>query len=190
MNETSCCEVVGRSVRRVDSRDKLTGNARYAGDISLPGMLHAKVLRSDRPHAKILAIRTTAALAHPGVVAVLTHGDIPGKNVIGRDRPDQTALCADKVRYVGDAVALVVAETEAAAGDALALIEVDYEDLPGVFSPEEALRPDAPAVHKGGNLLMERTLLKGDPARGDGRSGSGDSQHLSHPDGRACLYGA
>ncbi len=165
MNETSCCEVVGRSVRRVDSRDKLTGNARYAGDISLPGMLHAKVLRSDRPHARILAIRTAAALAHPSVVAVLTHADIPGKNVIGRDRPDQTALCVDKVRYVGDAVALVVAETEAAAEEALALIEVDYEDLPGVFSPEEALRPDAPKIHEGGNLLMERTLLKGDPAR-------------------------
>ena len=165
MNETSRCEVVGRSVRRVDSRDKLTGNAHYAGDISFPGMVHAKVLRSDRPHAKVLAIRTAAALAHPGVVAVLTHADIPGKNVIGRDRPDQTALCADKVRYVGDAVALVVAETEAAAEEALALIEVDYGDLPGVFSPEEALRPDAPKIHEGGNLLMERTLLKGDPER-------------------------
>ena len=165
MNETSRCEVVGRSVRRVDSRDKLTGNAQYAGDISFPGMVHAKVLRSDRPHAKVLAIRTAAALAHPGVVAVLTHADIPGKNVIGRDRPDQTALCVDKVRYVGDAVALVVAETEAAAEAALALIEVDYEDLPGVFSSEEALRPDAPKVHEAGNLLMERTLLKGDPGR-------------------------
>ena len=170
MNETSRCEVVGRSVRRVDSRDKLTGNAQYAGDISFPGMVHAKVLRSDRPHAKVLAIRTAAALAHPGVVAVLTHADIPGKNVIGRDRPDQTALCVDKVRYVGDAVALVVAETEAAAEAALAMIEVDYEDIPGVFSPEEALRPDAPAVHEGGNLLMERTLLKGDPGRAMGEA--------------------
>ena len=149
MNETSCCEVVGRSVRRVDSRDKLTGSARYAGDISLPGMLHAKVLRSDRPHAKILAIRTAAALAHPGVVAVLTHADIPGKNVIGRDRPDQTALCVDKVRYVGDAVALVAAETEAAAEEALALIEVDYEDLPGVFSPRRRSVPMPPRSTRG-----------------------------------------
>lgn len=163
MNETNCCEVVGRSVRRVDSRDKLTGNARYAGDISLPGMLNAKVLRSDRPHARILAIRTTAAKAHPGVVAVLTHADIPGENIIGRDKPDQSALCTDKVRYIGDPVALVVAETEAAAEEALHLIEVDYEDLPGVFSPEEALRPEAPKIHEGGNLLMKRTLLKGDP---------------------------
>jgi CO/xanthine dehydrogenase Mo-binding subunit len=163
MSEKNCCEVIGRSVRRVDSHDKLSGNARYAGDISFPGMLQTKVLRSDRPHAKILAIRTEAATAHPGVVAVLTHADIPGKNVVGLVKPDQTVLCVDKVRYIGDPVALVAAESEEAAEAALALIEVDYEDLPGVFSPEEALRPDAPPIHAGGNLLKEHTLLKGDP---------------------------
>jgi CO/xanthine dehydrogenase Mo-binding subunit len=163
MNETAC-EVVGRSVQRVDSRDKLTGNARYAGDISFPGMLHVRVLRSDRPHAKILGIHTAAAKAHPGVVAVLTHADIPGNNVIGRDKPDQTVLCVDRVRLIGDAVAVVAAETPAAAEEAATLIGVDYEDLPGIFSPEEALRPDAVRIHADGNLLMEQTLLKGDPA--------------------------
>ena len=163
MNETSCCEVIGRSVRRVDSRGKLTGRAQYAGDISFPGMLHAKVFRSDRPHARILGIRIAGARASSGVVAVLTHADIPGKNVIGQVKPDQQVLCAEKVRFVGDPVALVVAETEAAAEAALAMIEVDYEDLPGVFSPEEALRPGAPKIHEGGNLLKEHALLKGDP---------------------------
>ncbi len=154
-------ETVGRSVARVDAADKLTGRALYAGDVSLPGMLHLRVLRSDRPHARILQILTVEAERHPGVVAVLTHKDIPGTNRIGSVRKDQPVLCDEKVRYVGDPVALVAAETPEAAEEAVSLIRVDYEDLPGVFSPEEALLPDAVAIHESGNLLQERTLTKG-----------------------------
>lgn len=159
------CEVVGRSVPRVDGHGKLTGRALYAGDISLPGMVHLAVLRSDRPHANILAIHTEKAKKAPGVVAVFTYADIPGTNKIGRDKPDQTILCVDKVRFIGDPVALVAAETPEAAREAAALIEVDYEDLPGIFSPEAALLPGAARIHERGNVLMEQSLLKGDPDR-------------------------
>jgi CO/xanthine dehydrogenase Mo-binding subunit len=159
------CEVIGRSVPRVDGYGKLTGKALYAGDISLPGMVHLAAHRSDRPHARILGVRTEEARRHPGVVAVFTCGDIPGTNRIGRDKPDQTVLCVEKVCFIGDPVALVAAETPEAAREAAALIDVDYEDLPAVFSPEEALLPGAARVHENGNVLMERILLKGDPDR-------------------------
>jgi len=160
------CDVVGRSVFRVDGLDKLTGKACYAGDIAFPRMLHLKLLRSDRPHAKILGIQTGEAETHPGVVAVFTCRDIPGTNQIGRDKPDQTVLCVDKVRFIGDPVAMVAAETPEAAEEAAALIRVEYEDLPGIFSPEEALMPGAAKIHPHGNILMEQTLLRGDPDQG------------------------
>jgi len=158
MNKTS--QVIGRSVPRVDARDKLTGSANYAADLSFDGMLHLKVLRSDRPHAKILGIDTAAAKGHSGVVAVFTYLDIPGKN---RLRNGLQIFCGDKVRYVGDPVALVAAETLESAQEALKLIKVEYEDLPGVFSPEAALLPDAPQVYDTGNVFMEKTLRKGNP---------------------------
>jgi len=155
--------VFGRSVLRVDGPEKLTGKAVYAGDFSFPGMLHLKVLRSDRPHARILAIHTEDAKAHPRVVAVFTHKDIPGTNRVGPRNKDQPVLCDNKVLYVGDAVALIAAETPEAAREAVSLIRVDYEDLPGIFSPEEALAPEAPKIHESGNVLLERVLLRGDP---------------------------
>ncbi len=132
---TESYDIVGQSVSRVDGLKKLTGNALYAGDISFPGMLHLKILRSDRPHAKILGIRTDEAEKHPGVVAVFTYKDIPGVNRIGLQK-DQPVLCDEKVRVVGDPVAMVAAETPESAEEAISLIRVDYEDLPGVFSPK------------------------------------------------------
>jgi len=158
-------DIVGQSVSRVDGLGKLTGNALYAGDISFPGMLHLKILRSDRPHAKILGIRTDEAEKHPGVVAVFTYKDIPGVNRIGLQK-DQPVLCDEKVRVVGDPVAMVAAETPESAEEAISLIRVDYKDLPGVFCPEDALLPGAVKIHEGGNLLQEQTLLKGDPDQG------------------------
>jgi CO/xanthine dehydrogenase Mo-binding subunit len=155
-------KMIGRSVARVDAFGKLTGKALYAGDVSFPGMLYLKILRSNRPHAKILQIRSDEAERHPGVVAVLTYKDIPGTNKIGFAQKDQPVLCDEKVRFIGDPVALVAAETPGAAEEAISLIRVDYEDLPGVFNPEDALLPDAVKIHETGNLLQERTLIKGD----------------------------
>jgi nicotinate dehydrogenase large molybdopterin subunit len=156
-------QVFGRPLLRVDAPDKLTGKAIYAGDISLPGMLYLKVLRSDRPHAKILGIHTARAKTYPGVIRVFTHQDIPGMNRVGPRNKDQPVLCDDRVRYVGDPVALVAAETSEAAEEAVPLMRVDYEDLPGIFSPEEALAPEAPKIHEAGNVLLERVLLRGNP---------------------------
>jgi nicotinate dehydrogenase large molybdopterin subunit len=157
-------ETVGQSIARVDGPGKLTGKALYAGDVSFPGMLHLKVFRSDRPHAKILRIQTGEAESHPGVAAVFTHGDIPGMNRVGAQR-DQPVLCDERVRVIGDPVALVAAETPESSEEAISLIRVDYEDLPGVFTPDEALLPGAVKIHETGNILLERTLLKGDPDR-------------------------
>ncbi len=168
--------VIGRSVPRVDARSKVTGEALFPGDLSMPGMLHMKILFAERPHARIRRIDTSRAEAHPGVVAVFTAKDVP-VNEYGLQMPDQPVLCgpgsdkpgADVVRFVGDQVALVVAETEKAAAQALALIEVEYEDLPVVTDPVEAMQPDAPLVHPergDSNVLVHYRVRKGDVDEG------------------------
>lgn len=154
--------VAGQSVQRTDARLKVTGKLIYGADYGQQGFLHGKILRSPHPHALILAIRTEKAAALPGVAAVLTARDVPGRNGFGAIIPDQPVICGDKVRYVGDAVALVAAETEKIAQQALELIEVDYEILPAVLDPREALKEDAPQIHEKGNLLSYNKLRKGD----------------------------
>jgi CO/xanthine dehydrogenase Mo-binding subunit len=142
--------VVGTSVRRVDAVEKVTGRARYVTDLDLPGMLHAGLLRSPYPHARIVRIDTAAARAVPGVNAVVTGADLdwcdPYFGPAYRDRP---ILAIAVARYEGEPVAAVVAEDASAAGQALDLIEVEYEELPAVTTIEEALRPGAPLVHTG-----------------------------------------
>ncbi len=173
---------VGQSVTRVDARAKVTGAALFPGDISLPEMLHARLLFAGRPHARILSVDTSAAEALPGVVAVFTARDVP-VNEYGLQAPDQPVLCgpgstkpgADVVCWEGDQVALVVAETEELAAQARALIQVEYEDLPAVFDPLEALEPDAPQLHPyrqpsiihpelctEGNRISHHQIRKGD----------------------------
>jgi len=154
---------IGRPLRRVDALDKVTGRARYPQDLYVEGMLHAKVLWSEFPHARILSIDTSRAESHPGVVAVLTYKDVP-VNEFGLIENDQRVLAEGKVRSVGDPVALVVAETEQAAEEARQLIKVDYEPLPVVSDPREAMQPDAPLVHeeKGSNILAHYRVRKGD----------------------------
>ncbi len=147
-------QFVGQSVARVDARAKVTGQALFPGDFSLPGMLHAKLLFAGRPHARVLHIDTSEAEAVPGVVAVFTARDVP-VNEYGLQTPDQPVLCgpgsarpgADVVRWVGDQVALVVAETEEAAARGRERVRVAYEDLPVVTDPFAALQPDAPQLH-------------------------------------------
>ncbi|HXZ42766.1 MAG TPA: xanthine dehydrogenase family protein molybdopterin-binding subunit [Terriglobales bacterium] len=156
-------QILGKPLARVDALAKVTGKAIYAADVSLPGTLYLKVFRSNRPHAKILGIHTEKAKAFTGVVEIYTSRDIPGLNRSGVGIKDQPILCDEKVRRVGDPVALVAAETTEIAAKAAGLIEVDYEDLPAIFSFEEALASDAVKIHESGNLLLDRVLRKGDP---------------------------
>lgn len=144
---------VGRSHHRIDALGKVTGATPYSGDLSMPGMLYLKTLFAERPHARVLAVRTEKAQAAPGVVAVYTAKDVP-VNEYGLQIPDQPVLCGpsakphtDIVRFVGDQIAVVVAESEVQAEAALKLIEVDYEDLPPLTDPITAMRPDAPVLH-------------------------------------------
>jgi 4-hydroxybenzoyl-CoA reductase alpha subunit len=142
---------VGKSVPRKDGVEKVTGKALYTVDMVLPGMLWGKILRSPYPHAKILHIDTNRAEKLPGVKAVIT-----GKDTLGikhgfvetpRYPPDQYPIAMDRVRYIGEEVAAVAAIDEYIAEEALSLIQVDYEELPAVFDPEEAMKPEAPEIH-------------------------------------------
>ncbi len=157
--------IIGRPVPRKDARSKVLGEARYADDLSLPGTIYGKVLRSSLPHARIRSIDTSRARIYPGVVAVLTAQDVPGANSIGPSVKDQPVLCADVVRYAGDAVALVAAETEHAAEEALDQIEVDYEALPPVLDPLKAMEPGAPLVHPKGNIGAHLKVRRGDTGK-------------------------
>ncbi len=159
-------KVIGRPLPRPDVLAKVTGAAMYADDYHFPGMLHARTLRARHPHALIKHIDTTAAKALPGVHAVLTAQDVPGQPNHGLVVPDWPALCGEKVRYLGDAVAIVAADTREIATQALDLIQVEYEPLPAVTDPIAARQPDAPLVHAGGNLLKHIKVRKGDIDQG------------------------
>src|SRR6266571_7489706 len=142
---------VQRSVRRLESKAKVDGSAEYIHNLSLPGMLYGKIARSSIPHGKILSIDATAALAVEGVHAVITGEDI--RRLIpdpyyGPAFHDQPILALDVVRYVGEAVAVVLAATHEIAREAKDLVAVDYEPLPAVFDECEAAKPEAPLVHE------------------------------------------
>ena len=155
--------VIGQPLPRHDALAKVTGDARYPGDLLGADTLHLKVVYAGRPHARIVRIDPSAALAAPGVVAVLTAGDVP-YNAFGLIDYDQPVLCADRVRFAGDKVAVVVAETNDAAQAAARLVAVTYEDLRAVTDPRDALAPDAPLVHetRGSNVLTRIPIRKGD----------------------------
>ena len=160
--ESGDWEVVGQSVTRKDVWAKVTGRLKYADDLYAPQMLHARALRSAHPHADILEVDISGAAKVPGVVAVLTAGDVPGLNRYGLINADQPVLADDRVRYVGDAIACVYAETIAAAEEALDRIQVQYHELEVVCTPQRALEPDAPLIHVDGNILVEHRVRKGD----------------------------
>ena len=143
---TTTTHAIGQSVVRGEGPDKVTGKSIYAADVSLPGMLWGKVLRSPFPHARIVSIDTTEAKAVPGVHAVITAADLP-ESLVGRRLRDMPVLARDVVRFVGEKVAAVAAETEEAAEEALLLIEVEYGELPAVFDAHEAMEPNAPTLH-------------------------------------------
>jgi len=160
--------VVGKREVRKDSVPKVIGTAIYAGDIKMPGMLYGKALRSEYAHAKILSIDTSAAEAVPGVHAVITAKDVPGINRFGLAILDQEVLASDKVRMMGDQVALVAAESLEICEEAIEKIKVEYEELPGVFTIEEAMAPGAPLVHEDvpGNILQHTKVRKGNVEEG------------------------
>lgn len=139
-------QTVGKPMPRIEGADKVTGATRYAADLPIPKSLHAKVLRSPLAHARIRNIETSAAKALPGVHSVLTGGDLP-EVYVGLRMKDMPVLAKDKVRFVGDPVAAVAADTLDIADAALKLIEVDYEELPGVYDPLEAVKPGTVALH-------------------------------------------
>jgi len=138
---------VGRSIPKLENREKVLGEAQYIADLQRPGMLHAAILGSPYPHARIRGYDTAAALAAPGVVAVLT-GDDVGEGRMGAFIKDEHALAKGKTLYVGEPVAAVAAETEAQARAACRLIEIDYEELPAVLSPEAGIAAGAPILHE------------------------------------------
>src|SRR5437773_1838258 len=157
--------VLGRRLPKVNAWAHLTGTARYADDIFLPRMLYGRLLRSTQPHARIKRLDVSRALAHPGVVAIVTGADMPEKMGIMPSTQDETALAVDKVRYVGEPVAAVAALDEDTAYDALSLIDVDYEPLEAIFTIEEALGREDIRIHEGSrraNVFKEVHLAFGD----------------------------
>ena len=168
--------VIGNSVKRADVVGKVTGQAMYAGDLALPGMLHACLKRADIAHARILGIDVSKALALPGVKAVLTHKDVPRVLHYGSPHPRSASVTRDQyilddtVRYWGEGVAAVAAVSEEIAQQAIDLIEVQYQPLPAAFTIEDAMKPDAPQIHAvspGGNLVIPPAVYaRGDIQRG------------------------
>lgn len=145
-----------------DALGRVTGTTLFGDDIRMEGMLYGKILWAEHPHAGILNIDTSEAESMPGVELVVTAKDVPGKNQAGIVERDQPAWAEDKVRYIGDPVATVYAESAAIATEALSKIKVDYKDLPGVFTPQAASQPDAPKIHAKGNLAHHAKIERGD----------------------------
>ena len=167
---------VGISIRRIDGTEKVAGQALYTGDLRLPGMAIAKVLRSPVAHARIRGIDATKARAVPGVLAVLTRDNLNvASNAFGAYVRDQQILATERVRYVGDMLAAVAAIDDAVAAEAVKLIEVDYDELPAVYNVEEALADEAPLVH-------EKLENRKDP--GYGRGGT----HIVHERSNICFH--
>lgn len=159
-------KTIGKNVRRIGAIEKLKGEPVFSADLEFDRPLTLRVFRSTRAHARINKIDVERALQVEGVVRVFTAGDVPGKNLTGIINKDQPLLVPDKVRFIGDAIALVAADSEKAAENALNAIEVFYEDLPVVSDPEEALKETAPKIHEKGNLLFTRKIKKGDVEKG------------------------
>jgi xanthine dehydrogenase D subunit len=156
---------VGKPLPRIDGYDKATGSAKYVTDRVSPNMLWGAVLRSRYPHALIKGIDISKAEAVEGVLCVLTYRDVPGLNAFGIVNQDQPVLCQEKVRYLGDPVALVLAESKERAYGCLDFIEVDYEPLPVVSDMEDALQTDV-KVHEKGNVVEHVNITKGDVEKG------------------------
>lgn len=146
---------------------KATGSLRFLQDLKFPGMLHARMVWPDRPHALISKVDLTPALSVEGVVAVADGRDVPGQNRVGVFLDDQPLFATDRVRYEADCIAIVAAESPEAAHEGASRVKIDLEDLASVGTPEEASADGAPLIHDKGNLAVDQLLEKGDIARGE-----------------------
>lgn len=165
---------LGRDTPQVNARAKVMGRAQYAGDLKVAGMLHGKVMRSPYPHARIVAIDTAAARALPGVKAVLTGADAP-RTMWGVHHKERRILAEGVVRFAGEEVVAIAAATEEIARDAMDLVHIEYEELPAILTPEEALDEDAPGIHPGRDNISHEIRFH----RGDVEAGFA-SAHLVH----------
>ncbi|MEI7470324.1 MAG: molybdopterin cofactor-binding domain-containing protein, partial [Chloroflexota bacterium] len=174
--------LLGQSITRIDARAKVTGQAHYPGDLTMPGMAHAKVLFARRPHARVRHIDISAALALPGVLGIFTGADVPNNEygLVLFDAPvmvsalENGSLAAENapnaksfdgiVRHIGEKMAIIVAETEKIAEHARSLIKINYEDLPAITDIHEAIKPDAPQLHPHypGNVIQRYRVRRGD----------------------------
>ena len=166
---------IGRPLERIDAKGKAVGSTRYAGDYTMPNTLHAKVLRSNLASATLRRLDVSKARALAGVACVLTAADmpdrmaatdIPGQTGQQRQKTDQQILVRERVRYFGEPLALIAAETRDIAEHAMTLIEAELEPLDGVFDPMEALKPGAPLVQGIGNVVSTQKMRKGDVEKG------------------------
>lgn len=207
---TTTFRVIGHPTGKVDGPQKVSGAAKYTPDMMLPGMLWVKALRSPFPHARIKSIDVSAALKVQGVLAVLTGDDLGGVRA-GRNIKDMPLLAYKKVRYIGEKVAAVAAETEEIAEQAVDLIQVEYEEIPTVFDPVEAMKPGAPILHEEldkylalpqpitapTNIVVRTKVAKGDVEKGFAEADrifentfSTTWQHQTHLEPHACLVDA
>lgn len=162
--QTDFLGCVGESIHRVDAPAKALGTAKYADDLDLPGMLYGSAVRSAYPRAKVLSIDVSQAKKAEGVAAVITAADLSGKEKVGHLKKDQWVLVpvGGITTFLGDAIVLVAADTKAHLEAAKALVKIEYEELPAVFSAEEAAKEGAPEVHEGlSNLLSHEHLIRG-----------------------------
>jgi nicotinate dehydrogenase large molybdopterin subunit len=161
---------VGRNVQRFRATDMVRGKGLFSDDINVGNALTLKIVRSDRHHSRLRKVRVSKALEMPGVIGVLTAKEIPGDNLHGVVIKDQPLLAHEKVRFIGEPIAVVVAESEEAASRGVEAVEVEYEDLPPILDPRTALEPGSPLIHESGNLLVKRCIRKGDAGDGFAKS--------------------
>ncbi len=174
---------LGARVSRIDVREKVLGYGEYADDMKVDDLVFASAIRSKYPRAKVVAIHTQGALDLEGVLAVYTAADIPGNIKVGHIKQDWDALIpvGGCTRYVGDAIALVVAETEDILEQGKSLVEIEYEELPCITSPQEAMKEGAPILHEGGNLLARKFVSRGNAREMIAKSKHVLSDHFSTP---------
>ena len=158
--------LIGKSVERVDSIDKALGKPIYSMDILPENCLYLKVVRSAHAHALLRKVDVSKALQHPGVVLVITAADIPGINESTALLPDKPLLASEKVRFIGEPIAAIASHDQSIAEEAVDLVKIQYEDQPSVFSPLDALKPDATKIHNNGNIAKHLKLRKGDVEEG------------------------